>query len=299
LSDNRIASLDSDWSIFLPKEQVAFALARKLTLEPYAVGNDDIEALRKHFSDKETVELVFMVALFNSVTRWTDALGIPQDQRFRDGPIHFDEPTSDRFQQAGSLVVPESDKHRRPLETRSEVERALAHCRQRSARVTLPGADEARSVLPTRWRDVPVPEWVQALAFFPEMGVAQVAACDAIAYEGRLDKLLKAQIAWTCARQSRTWYALADAQRRLAALDQSADQMFALDHPSETLSAAMREALAFAAKLTSAPQTMVDADIARLREYFSDHETAEIVYVVCSSNWFDRFTEALGLKWLD
>jgi alkylhydroperoxidase family enzyme len=154
-------------------------------------------------------------------------------------------------------------------------------------------------VLPTEWHDAPVPQWVCALSLFPETGVGQVTAYGAVANEGRLDKLLKAQIAWTCARQDRAWYALADAQRRLAAVGQSTEEMFALDYPGETVSPAAREALAFAAKLTSAPHTMADADIARLRKHFSDYETAEIVYVVCRSNWFDRFTETLGLRWID
>jgi alkylhydroperoxidase family enzyme len=299
LSDNRIASLDSDWSVFLPQEQAAFALARKLTLKPYAMDDSDVDSLRTHFSDKEIVELVLTIARFNSTTRWTDALGIPQDRAFRDGEIRFEGPTSERFVDAPSLVAPSRDQHRPPLEPRAKFEAALSNCRQRTARVALPSENEARAVLPSEWHDVPVPEWVRAFSLFPEAGVAQVAAYGAIANEGRLDKLLKGQIAWTCARQDRAWYALADAQRRLAAIGQPADEIFGLDHPRDGLSPASREALAFAAKLTSAPHTMADADIARLREHFSDYETAEIVYVVCSSNWFDRFTESLGLKWLD
>ena len=297
MTDNRIASLDSDWSVFLPKEQAAFALARKLTLEPYAVGDADIEALRKPFNDEEIVELVFTIARFNSITRWTDALGIPQDQGFRDGAIRFDEPTSERFQDAPSLVAPSLGGGRPSLEPRARVETALSDCRTRSARVALPGEDAARDLLKTDERNKPAPEWVRALAFFPQTGAAQVAALDAMANEGRLDKLLKAQIAWRCARSDRAWYALADAQRKLAAMGQSADQMFALDDPGVGLSPRTREALVFAAKLTAAPQTIADADIARLRKYFSDHETAEIVYVVCSANMFDRFTETLGLRW--
>lgn len=283
--------------MFLPKERAAFALARKLTLQPYAIADADVQALRKHFNDKEIVELVFTIARFNSVTRWTDALGIPQDRGFGDGAIRFDEPTSERFQDAPSLVAPSSGEGCPVLEPRAQVDAALSHCRTRSARVALPGEDAARALVKTDARNEPAPEWARALAFFPRTGAAQVAALDAVANEGRLDKLLKAQLAWTCARQDRAWYALADAQTRLAALDQSADQMFALDDPGEGLSPGTREALVFAAKLTAAPQTMADADIARLRKHFSDHETAEIVYVVCTANMFDRFTETLGLRW--
>ncbi|HUY89485.1 MAG TPA: hypothetical protein VMV10_12190 [Pirellulales bacterium] len=295
MSDNRIASLDSDWSVFLPDERAAFALARKLTVEPYTIDDADVDALRKHFSDKEIVELVFTIARFNSITRWTDALGIPQDQGFRDGEIRFDAPTSPRFREASSLVAPSADQKRPPLAGRAEVERALTECRKRSARVALPGEDEARAALPSGWQDRPVPQWVRALTLFPQSGVAQATACEAIANEGRIDKLLKAQIAWSCARQDRAWYALADAERRLAALGQPAEQAISLDPPGAALSPAVREALAFAAKLTAAPHTIADADIARLRKHFSDHETAEIVYVACNSAMFDRFTETLGL----
>lgn len=299
LSDNRIASLDSDWSVFLPKEQAAFALARKLTLAPHTVGDDDVESLRSYFKDREIVELVFTIARFNSTNRWTDSLGIPQDRQFRDGEIRFDEPTSERFLDAHSLVAPTTDQRRPPLESCSEVEAALSACRQRSSRVALPGEEEARAVLPSEASGHPTPQWMRALALFPEACRAQVRSLDAIANEGRLDKLLKAQIAWVCARRNRAWYALADAQRRLAALGQTPDAMFALDRPDSGLASDAREALAFAAKLTETPHTMADADIERLRKQFSDYETAEIVYVVCNCNWFDRFTETLGLRWTD
>jgi alkylhydroperoxidase family enzyme len=150
--------------------------------------------------------------------------------------------------------------------------------------------------MPPEAAQKPIPEWVRALAFFPKTAAAQLALRKAIAEEGRIDKLLKAQIAWTCARQNRAWYALGDARRRLAALGVSADEVFALDEPGESFSPAVREALAFARKLTAAPHTIADADVARLREHFSDHETAEIVFVTCNANMFDRFTEALGLQ---
>ena len=299
MSDNRIASLDSDWSVFLPDERAAFSLARKLTIMPYAMDGADIVALHEHFSDEEIVALVFTIARFNSVTRWTDALGIPQDRQFRDGEIRFDTPTSGHFLEAPSLVAPKTDQKRPPLEERAEVERALAECRKRSSRVRLPSEEEARKALPSAWKDRSAPQWALALSLAGQSGAAQAAAYEAMANEGRIDKLLKAQIAWICARQDRAWYALADAERRLAALGQGTEQVLSLDQPAELLSPAVREALAFSAKLTAAPHTMADADIARVRKHFSAHETAEIVYVVCAANMFDRFTEARGLPWTD
>jgi hypothetical protein len=40
---------------------------------------------------------------------------------------------------------------------------------------------------------------------------------------------------------------------------------------------------------------VTDLDVASVRAYLSDAETAQIVPVICMANRFDRFTEALGL----
>ncbi|MEX0613307.1 MAG: hypothetical protein WD229_14405 [Pirellulales bacterium] len=48
-------------------------------------------------------------------------------------------------------------------------------------------------------------------------------------------------------------------------------------------------------KSTADPHLVTDADIAQVRAHYTDHETAQIVQVICMANLFDRFTEALGL----
>lgn len=295
LSDNRIASLDADWSVFLPKEQAAFALARKLTLSPHTVGEADVEALRPHFDGKQIVELVYTIAFFNSINRWTDGLGIPQDETLRDEPVRFDAPTDARFLEAPSLTAPSPDAARPALESRAEVEAAWSACRARAPRAPLATEDEARAVLPAALAKGPLPQWVRAMSLFPKAGVGQVQGITAMFNEGRVDNVLKAQIAWTCARHNRAWYSLDYARRRLADLGQTSDRAFALDAPGKPLSEGAQTALAFAKRSTVSPATIADADIASLREHFSDRETAEIVYVVCAQNMFDRFTETLGL----
>jgi alkylhydroperoxidase family enzyme len=49
----------------------AFAFARKLTVAPQLVVDEDVAALRRHFTDHEAAELVFHIAnaaFFNRVT---------------------------------------------------------------------------------------------------------------------------------------------------------------------------------------------------------------------------------------
>jgi len=295
VSDERLGLLDSDWSTFSPREQAAYALARKLTLEPHRVAEADVQALRDHFSDKEIVELVLWISMFNSVNRWTDGLGLPQDQSFRGVPTDFLTPTNERFAECRSLAAPDPGVVRPPLEPRQEVAAAWSTCRNRTPRVALLSEEELRTLLPVDRGAGPIPAWKHALAYFPAMGLEQAACIEAVAREGRLPPLLKAQLAWVSARHNRAWYALDCARARLAALGCSEDDIWSLDQLDGHVDQAVAEALRFGARLTATPHAIADADVARLREHYSDHETAEIVFVVCTANMFDRFTETLGL----
>ncbi len=295
LSDNRLGLLDSDWNVFSPRERGAYALARKLTLEPHTVADGDVQALRGLFSDKEIVELVLWISLFNSINRWTDGLGIPQDESFRGEPIRFLTPTDERFADCRSLAAPEASATRPPLEPRDTVEAALASCRSRSPRVAILSDEEVRPLLGAEQQAERVPAWVRALAYFPQMGLGQAACIEAVASEGRLPPLIKAQLAWVSARHNRAWYALDRARARLLALGCTEEEIWSLDAPDGQSNAGLAQALRFGAKLTASPHRIADADVVRLREHFSDHETAEIVFVVCTANMFDRFTETLGL----
>ena len=295
VAEDEIAALDADWAGFTDAERAAMDFTRKVTLRPHEVGEKDVDALRRHYDDAQLIELIYTVSFFNSVNRWTDSLGLPQDRAFRDHAIELDTPTSVAFQDRPTVVAPASEPERPRLEPREEVLRRLAAARARAPRVELPAEEQARAALPTDRPAGPLSQWVRALSIFPTTGVAQIQALTAVRETGKLDPKLKAQLAWVAAREDRAWYALGDARRRLRGLGQSDDEVFALDADSDAVTPAEREALAFARKLTSHPRQIADADIARLRDHYPDAEVAEIVYVVCAANFFDRFTESLGL----
>ncbi len=117
-----------------------------------------------------------------------------------------------------------------------------------------------------------------------------------LAEKGRLAPRTRAQISWIAARNDRAWYALGVARQRLRALGQSDSEIFALDQPTEGFTPAEQQVFQFTRKLTVAPQLIVDSDIARLREHFSDSEVAEIVHRVTTAAYFDRMTESAGLQ---
>jgi alkylhydroperoxidase family enzyme len=283
MTEDQIAALDSQWEEFSPADRAALEFARQLTLEPDRIGDADIEQLRLHFNEQQIVEIVFTIASNNSTNRWTDSLGIPQDDLFRDEPLKLDTPTSDRFRATRSKVAIELPRSRGPLPSAAEVTQQVEAARNRSPRVTVSESPAGQ------------PAWVRVLAAFPKTAEGQQKAWKAVATEGKIPAELKARIRWTSARENRATYAIAHAWRELQALGVSGDEVFRGEQKWTSGESGSAEALRFARKLTAYPQRIADDDIARLRKHFSDHEVAEVVYVTCLSNWFDRFTEALGL----
>lgn len=303
LDDDRIAALDGDWGAFTPAEQAAFAFTRKLTFEPHLIGDADIARLKAHYNDAQVFEIVSLVSRYNSTNRWTDSLGIPQEAH-RD----FKTPTKEKYQRFVTTVAPVDPSkprgtsapaamaQRPPLESRGQVEAAVARCRTRTPRLPLADEGAARALLKDEAPAGVLPQWVRLLLSNAKSGPAAVTNYRTVLEKGRLSPKMRAQIAWIAARHDRAWYALAQAQQRLRGLGQSDSEIFALDNSAEGFTPAEQQVFNFTRKLTVAPQLIVDSDIARLRDHFSDSEVAEIVHRVTTAAYFDRLTEAAGLQ---
>jgi alkylhydroperoxidase family enzyme len=97
------------------------------------------------------------------------------------------------------------------------------------------------------------------------------------------------------ARENRAWYAAEHARVRYAAGGRDIAALASFESLEAAVAPGWAEALRFTRKLTTAPQTIGDADVARLREHFSDAETAEIIDSTGDANAFDRLTESLRL----
>jgi AhpD family alkylhydroperoxidase len=301
LTDDEIAALDGAWDQFDPAKRAALEFTSKLTNEPHALADSDIESLRKHFTDTQITEIVLAVANFNAMNRWTGPLRIPQEDRHV-----FLKPTSEKFAALRTTVapaaqdenksgfVPPAPKRRPALESRAEVENALAVARTRQPRLKLVEPSQAREILNGSAGEN-VPEYARLLAVFPRAGAARVAARLAAETKGTLDARSKAIIAWVAARNDRAWYALGHAQKRLRALGFNDDQIFALDSPHELAKQADRELVLFARKITVDPAMIDDDDFTRIRKHYDDKKVAEIVYQITEAANFDRITEASSL----
>jgi len=296
MSDDEIAALDADWSIFPAAEQAAMAFARKVTLTPHLVGEADIRSLQEHFSDERIVDIVQTLAGNNSTNRWTDSTGIPQDRSSSpDEPRQLDTPTSASAARLQSKVAPIDYVPRPAWEPRSEAMLAMAACQGRAPAVKLPAIEAAQQILAADTPGLVPPAWAQVASYFPQSALRLWKHRQALVRDGRLDPKLKALIAWVCAREDRAWYAAAHARARLNSLGVADDALFAIGGKEDPFTPAEQATFAFARKLTAAPHTIVDGDVAALKSHFSDHEVAEVIFLICDANSFDRFTEALRL----
>jgi alkylhydroperoxidase family enzyme len=324
MAEDEIAALDGDWLEFTPAEQAAFALARRLTLEPHLVGDADIEKVRKHYTDLQILEMVLSVAGNNSINRWKEGVGVPQSQggggfgRRPDGtapPVELPPekhsyltPTSEKNRskvtRVAQLVTDEATGKpssrtvmRRPdLESPTQVEKALDECRKRTPRLPLIDEQATRDVLGDAAPEGELPQWARLLANFPEAGKRQVASIRSADEKGDLSPLLKAQVSWIIARQDRAWYAVGQAQKRLTKLGQSREQVFALDGDWSGFTETERALFTVARKLAASPVVLTDDDVAAAVKLAGPRDVVQLISYTTNRASFNRITEAAGLQ---
>jgi len=66
-----------DWSEFAPAERLAFQFAHKLSKEPAAVSDQDVQALAEAFGRHRAADLIWYGAWCNYMTRVADAFQFP------------------------------------------------------------------------------------------------------------------------------------------------------------------------------------------------------------------------------
>ena len=66
-------------SLFSDAERAALKLAWHAALQPNASSHSDFASLKEHYSDREIVEIVSVIALFGFLNRWSDTMGSELD----------------------------------------------------------------------------------------------------------------------------------------------------------------------------------------------------------------------------
>jgi alkylhydroperoxidase family enzyme len=68
--------LDSGNAEFTPAERAAIAFGEELTRSPKGVAEEFFTELRKHWNERQIVEITAVACLFNSFNRFNNALGV-------------------------------------------------------------------------------------------------------------------------------------------------------------------------------------------------------------------------------
>ncbi len=324
-SEDRIAALDGDWSEFTPSENAAFKFARKFTYEPHRLTADDIKTLKEHFSDVQIVEMLLSMSWNNSINRWKEGVGVPQnateggysrlsaitavDSNQAIDPDKFPRgtyltPTAAKFQKAITRVAPiviDSQGvastavvcDRPPLENREETQKQLSAARERTSRIPLVDEETTQKLFDVKAGTVA--NWQRLLAHFPVEGVRRGQALIEADHNSHLTPLLKAQISWIVARHDRAWYAVGDAQRRLIQLGQTEQQIDQLDGDWSQFPEADRVLFVVAKHLAASPVVLSDAEVGHAVETAGPAAVVQAVNYVTHRAAFNRITEAAGL----
>lgn len=320
MKEDEIAALDSDWNAFGEPQKVAFAFAVKFTNNPHLLNDADIEGLRKHFSNEKILEMILSMAGNNSINRWKEGTGVPQNEGsggFGRGGAErpattekhtYLTPTADKYKSAVTKVSPLSIDPKtggpsratvckRPaLESRAETEAALAAAAKRTPRLPLVDDAKAREVVPADYPKGELPQWIRLLATFPEQAKSRVASQISAESRGDLNPLLKAQVSWIIARQDRAWYATAEAKKRLAALGQTDDRIYALDGDWKSFTPTEQAMFTVAKKLAASPVVLTDDDVTVAVKLAGPRDVVQLISYVTTRASFDRITEAAGLR---
>lgn len=327
MTDDEIAALDGDWSELTPALQAAYAFTRKITFEPHRLGSADLDALRKHYTDKQILEMTLSIAGNNSINRWKEGAGIPQSSngggfgaRRPDGTPAAPEAkpapaahhnyltaTSDKFKNVVTKVAPvnidpksgqpsRDTVFRRPaLESRAEVELALNAASRRTPRLPLVDEATTRALLPEDFPEGPLPQWTRLLATFPNSAKNRINSVRNSELRGDLSPLLKAQVSWIIARQDRAWYAVGEAKRRLKELKLSDDQIYALDGDWSQYSPKDQALFTLARQLAAAPIVLTDAEVELAVKLAGPRDVVQLISYTTNRASFDRITEVAGL----
>ena len=239
--EDEIAALDGNWAEFTPAERAAFAFARKFTFQPHLLSDADITGLGKYYTPAQILEMILSMAGNNAINRWKEGIGVPQSangggfggrggsrEQGAAAQAHTYLTTtspavSARITSVAPLVldpVTGSPTHQtvcaRPkLESRAEVEKALASSETRTLRLPLVDEEKVKENVKDESISAKPNQWVRLLATFPGQGKARIATQRNAEQKGDLSALLKAQVSWIIARQDRSWYALKESKDRL------------------------------------------------------------------------------------
>lgn len=141
-----------------------------------------------------------------------------------------------------------------------------------------------------------VPNYVRALARFPDAAMALAGLTEAVIHDGPLASEIKLAAALRVAQINNSAYTAAHVQRLLRASERGRSllEILASDDLS-SLREVDRVALTYANALTSDIQAGTDTEFQVVQQNYGDDEIVDLTGAISFFNYFTRFAEALAL----
>lgn len=80
IADRTKKLADGDWSAFPAAHREAFAFAKKLSQEPWAVDDADRQRLRAHFGPERLLDVIWWACRCHYMTRVADGFQLPLER---------------------------------------------------------------------------------------------------------------------------------------------------------------------------------------------------------------------------
>ncbi|MBX3442927.1 MAG: hypothetical protein KF774_11015 [Planctomyces sp.] len=110
-----------------------------------------------------------------------------------------------------------------------------------------------------------------------------------------LDNAFKVELFWIVSRANNCQYCLGHQESKLLAAGLSEDRIAALDCDWSKFTDAERAAYAFARKFSFEPHLLNDADIAGLKQHYTDMQILEMILSMSGNNSINRWKEGVGV----
>ncbi|MBX9627455.1 MAG: carboxymuconolactone decarboxylase family protein [Gemmataceae bacterium] len=110
-----------------------------------------------------------------------------------------------------------------------------------------------------------------------------------------LDGMFKTQLFWIVCRANNCQYCQGHQEGKLLRDGQTEDQIAALDGDWAEFTPAKRAAFAYARKITYEPHRLADADVAALKDHYTDAQVLEMTLSIAGNNQINRWKEGVGV----
>jgi AhpD family alkylhydroperoxidase len=326
ITEDDIARLDCEWSMFPIAQQNAFEFARQLTSDPASISDESFQTLRAHFTDKQILEMTLSIAWNNSINRWKEALAVPQNPEEGGNSRLIREsiesakvlsadlphgsyltPTSARYERVQSSTVfsaePSSNEATHAVTCRNaarkpkaSIEDTMIRARERKPRLPLASETLTRKVFDGLIDDSqPVPIWMRVLAIFPVEGRRRGEAILKSDNSDALSPEMRARLTWVVAREDDAAYLLGLAANALRELGLLESEQSRLESDWSDYEPKERILLQLARDLSHSPVVLTDATVAEAVALAGPAAVVQTISHVVNQSALVRLSEAAQL----